>query len=130
MNQPVHDPARRRWPVVALAGAILVSGLVGLYWWTALSPIPFDRAAWNAAAVDNDFRRHRMADAFVQSQSLDGKTRVEIVAMLGEPPAHLSSERELTYMLGSSRFMPFGADLLSIRLNEDGRVSELTIWSD
>ena len=44
-------------------------------WWLQSSPLPFDRAIWDASRQDpvRDTRQ-RMADAFVQSGSLAGKS--------------------------------------------------------
>ena len=127
-------PTRPRLLLGLIVGVVVVV-VAGLgWWWPTYGSLAFERAEWDAAEAEskeNDFRRHRMADTLMWSRTLHGKTKAEVIAILGEPADHFNRERELTYMLGSTRFfLPIYADLLSIQLNEDGRVSEVWIFHD
>ena len=95
--------------------------------------MPFDRAVWNAEAEDvEDFRRHRMADSLVQERRLLGKSRAEIISMLGEPTAtsHFR-EYDLVYVLGNERgWMSIDSEWLLMRLDGTGKVSMAQLGRD
>lgn len=117
-------PTSRRMRFVML----FVAGLLG--WYVVRSaPLPFVPAWWGpegAGWQDFWYRRHRMADGLVISGRLEGMTRTEVVALLGEPPDHGYFRRfDLVYPLGAERGL-FGIDSewLAIRLDSAGIVSE------
>ena len=73
-----------------------------------------------------------MADRLLARGTLLGKSRAEVVAMLGEPPeTEYFREWHLVYRLGPERGL-FGIDSewLVLRIREDGRVAECRIVTD
>jgi hypothetical protein len=73
-----------------------------------------------------------MADALVASRALIGLKRVEVVAMLGEPPpTEYFRGWHLVYNLGAERgFMAIDSEWLVLRLDQTGVVSEAKIADD
>jgi hypothetical protein len=73
-----------------------------------------------------------MADRLVARGTLHGKTRAEVVEMLGEPPpTEYFHEWDLVYWLGPERsFFPVDSEWLVIRFSPDGRVAEYRIARD
>jgi len=123
---------RRVLGLIALVLAVGISTLAAIHHWKT-RPLPFDRAVWNAEAEDvEDFRRHRMADSLVQERRLLGKSRAEVISMLGEPTAtsHFR-EYDLVYVLGNERgWMSIDSEWLLLKLDIAGRVSAAEIARD
>ena len=123
---------RRVLGLAALVLAVGLSSLAAIHYWKT-RPLPFDRAVWNAEAEDvEDFRRHRMADSLVQERRLLGKTRADVISMLGEPTAtsHFR-EYDLVYVLGNERgWMSIDSEWLLLKLDIAGRVSAAEIARD
>ena len=128
--------ARFSWRrVLSLIGILVVVGLSTLaavhYWKTR--PLPFDRAVWNSEAEGiDDFRRHRMADWLLKKQRLLGKSRAEIISMLGDPTetSHFP-EYDLVYVLGHERgWMSIDSEWLLMKLDGSGKVSVAEIGRD
>jgi hypothetical protein len=117
---------RRLWA----APAMFALALAALQWLTT-GPLAFDRARWDALAdVAHDpwFRRQRMADALLADEALVGRTRAEIVALLGEPDY---DGEGMTYALGRARGIDgFGDDLLRLSFDADGRVAQAHVGDD
>ena len=120
---------------IALYGTIGLFGVAYLVLW---SPLPFVTAGWGSgeispAAYNDPFRvRARMADGLKVGGDLHGKTRAEVVALLGEPaPTSYFAEYDLVYLLGYSRgLLSLDSEWLVARLGEDGRVSEVDVVED
>ncbi|MFT3722497.1 MAG: hypothetical protein QM773_02835 [Hyphomonadaceae bacterium] len=102
------------------------------------APLPFVAAWWKSGTISWDdysdplHKRARMADGMKLGRALTGKTRAEVVAQLGEPPATTYfSEYQLVYELGRDRTL-FGIDSewLAIRMGVDGKVSEVDVLAD
>lgn len=98
-------------------------------------PLPFDRGVWDAQAEswnDDKHRRHRMADWLVRKGKLSGLTRVEVVALLGEPPAtRYFQAYDLVYNLGSERgFVSIDSEWLLLKLDNAGRVEGIQQTTD
>jgi hypothetical protein len=95
--------------------------------------LPFDRNIWVAESKGwPDDTRHRMADGLLASRTLIGKSRTEIVALLGEPPptAYFGSF-DLVYWFGPERGLPpIDSEWLVMRLNANKHVSEAWIARD
>jgi hypothetical protein len=101
------------------AGLLLV--IVGAVFWDAKYPgRSFDRAAWHA-----DKGRRAMSERFVAHGTLIGKTREEVLEMLGNPMG--DSDRNLTYLIGFDH-MAFEPEWLEVMISPDGRVIRTKIW--
>jgi hypothetical protein len=76
-------------PIVSNFDSRYVSGHVG--------PIPFDRDSWRAGKA-----RHRvgMAHYLADNKLLEGKTRAELVEMLGEPDGDQPGDEGVRWLLG------------------------------
>jgi hypothetical protein len=91
----------------------------------------FDAVAWRNDAENGSGVRQSMADGLVASRSLIGRTREEVVEMLGEPPETGYFKRyDLVYWLGHERgFISIDSEWLVIRI-VNGRVVEADIVTD
>lgn len=130
MDQPLgktDQRAARRRNRLGLAGwrtfAVILAGLVAgcLF---AFGPLPFDRARWDAvlaARNDNDTTRNRMADWLLLWRSLTGKSRAEVITLLGEADMH-SEANDLVYSLGRERsFISLDNETLTVTFDASGR---------
>lgn len=91
----------------------------------------FDPVAWRNDAETGSGVRQSMADGLVARRSLIGRTREEVVEMLGEPPETGYFKRyDLVYWLGDERgFISIDSEWLMIRI-VDGHVLEAEIVTD
>lgn len=73
-----------------------------------------------------------MADRFVARGLLFGKTKDDIVAMLGDPPeTGYFHDWDLVYWLGQERgFIGIDSEWLVVRFGQDGFVTEYHIVHD
>ena len=73
-----------------------------------------------------------MADRIVAWRLLDGKTRIQVTEMLGEPPkTDYFTEWEMVYWLGPERgFMSIDSEWLLIKFTSDAIVSEYRLARD
>jgi hypothetical protein len=116
----------------------VATGLALVVYLVVYAPLPFVVAWWQPHPMSWDeyldplHKRARMADGLKLGGGLAGKTRTEVVALLGEPPAtSYFSEYDLVYQLGRDRTL-FGmdSDWLAIRFGLDGQVSEVDVLQD
>ena len=124
---------RSRWWIVVLVLTVVILATFAVTAGLALThrgpfdtSLPFDRVAWQDHHRKADVRL-RMADWLVAQHALDGKSRSEVISMLGSPsPAPFWPDWDLAYDLGE---VGFGLDYdgLVMRLGQDGRVSEVRI---
>jgi len=116
-------PYRKR---VALAIGLVLALLVAAVLVAELRTpgVEFDRAAWFDPAHRTNNVRLRLADRLIATRALLGKTRAEVIAMLGEPPATgYFSEWDLVYWLGDERaWISIDSEWLVIRFSSDGVV--------
>lgn len=118
----------RRRSILIIAATTLVA-VTGVW---ALWPIgrAFDRTVW----LDQRQERARlaMADRIVARRVLDGKTRAEVIAMLGEPPpTAYFPDWDFVYRLGMERgFMGIDSEWLVVRLDSSGRAVDARIVAD
>ncbi len=91
---------------------------------------PFDPVAW-AEADYGSGDRLPMADELLRSRALIGKTRAEVVTLLGEPPTtSYFSDWDMVYLLDPCRCLfPVDDEWLVVRL-DNGRASEVRIVQD
>jgi len=100
-----------------MAGALAVTGCLGETRY-AKYPGPFDAQKWQAAEGDD---RCNMVDDLRERIGLDGKSRPEVTALLGEPEAHDGSPDH--YYL-----CPSFLDVWILEVHwEDGRVTSTRI---
>jgi hypothetical protein len=112
--------------VVASAATVLI---VCRAWFAGQS---FDRAAWQEDATAESGARKAMADRLLARRTLFGKTRAEVVDLLGEPPpTEYFREWDLVYRLGMERgFITIDSEWLVLRMGTDGRVAEARLVTD
>jgi hypothetical protein len=121
---------QRRYRTLALYVVIAV-----VLWVVARGPLPFVPSWWAAGAENRGDplkRRHRIADGFVLTGHLLGKSREELITLLGAPPkTDYFSDWEMVYWLGAERgFMSIDSEWLVIRLNASGKAVEARIVRD
>jgi hypothetical protein len=134
VREPGARQLKRAWQTVLLAGAMscaFVGFAVYLVWF---APLGFDRAGWDAGGVDardSRHRRHRMADSLVASHTLQGKTRAQIIELLGAPEASGISTWDMSYLLGDERgFISIDGEWLVLRFDPAGRVNQAAVVTD
>ena len=95
-----------------------------------LNRLPFDSAEWKAGQ-ENDIRI-RMVDSLLRNYELRGKTRAEILALLGEPDnTGYFREYDLVYRLGAERgFISIDSEWLVFRLDTNDTIKECKIARD
>lgn len=130
--------------------AVLVALSVALYftypfyriefanWWYSR---PFDSATWKATKGDtSDYApRLYMVDYLMERQLLLGKTKSEVLELLGEPDRAnagvrqdvVSYDRDLIYWLGPERsFLRIDSEMLVIDIGDDGLVTGVYLETD
>ena len=126
-----HVAARHRiWWLMASAVSVACAG--ALFWHLWYPGRPFDAHAWLADERDGSGVRQQMADRLIAHRVLIGKTRAEVVEMLG-PPRRTTyfNDWDLVYRLGDERgFISMDSEWLLVRLDESLRVSEACIGRD
>lgn len=110
--------------------AVLVGALIVRWIW--FPGQAFDPIAWQDEALVQQGARLAMADRLVARRSLTGKSRDEVVKLLGEPPpTEYFADWDLVYWLGRERgFMSIDSEWLVIKFGPDGRVADYRIVRD
>lgn len=93
-----------------------------------VAPMPFDRNMWLAGKA-----RHRvgMAQYLAEKMLLEGKSRAELVEMLGEPDIDKSGPEGMRWLLGYSAKGLFDETMwLEMTIYEDGKASGAIIGID
>ena len=125
----------------AVAGIVVIALAVsGWLFLRSLSPLSrcderkFTRERWadSAASFGPKATRGCIVDHLLRSTELRGRTRAEIVALLGEPSkTTYFQEYDLVYWLGPERsIMSIDSEWLVLRLDAAGRVSEFHLVTD
>jgi hypothetical protein len=114
--------------VFALAAVALFAGGS---WFVFRPGRHFDPSLWGDSQTPASVRL-RMADDLVDNKKLIGLTRLEVVALLGEPPkTEYFKEFDMVYYLGPERgFISIDSEWLVLKLGPDGRVVRATIAND
>jgi hypothetical protein len=115
--------ARRRAWLIFVAVIVLV-GLAGSAWlWSvAVRGEAFEPDRWRADMDERQGVRQRMARRLIWEGTLIGKTRPELVELLGEPqPTGTLGPNHLVYWLAIRGDQ---STWLVLRLDTDGRVAE------
>ena len=117
----------RRWMVVVA----FVSLCLGWFVWASTHPgRAFDPVAWKDPVQVEQGVRLSMADRLVAWHTLAGKTREQVLDLLGEPASRRAAG-ELIYYLGPERgFISIDSEWLSLLFGPDGRVAHSFIWRD
>jgi hypothetical protein len=120
---------RIRWLAVAFV-VLTVTVLVAKWFW--FPGRSFDAVAWNDQTQVREGVRLKMADRLLARRTLIGRTRAEVVELLGEPsPTAYFAEWDLVYWLGPERgYFSIDSEWLVVRLGEDGRVADNRIVRD
>lgn len=121
---------RKQWLIVTIAALSVLAILMIL---RLLFPgRPFDPVAWHDESQVREDVRLAMADRLIADGALIGKTRAEVVALLGEPPpTGYFFDWDLVYWLGQERgFIGIDSEWLVLRLGEDGLVVDNRIVRD
>jgi hypothetical protein len=129
------------WVIVALC--LLPGVLVTSYLYTSEAikerhnRIQFDSEVWKRAKPDGvEGVRLRMVDDLIQARHLEGKSRDEVMGLLGESDGDPSFERrfpkwQMHYYLGPTRgsflFSGMDYDYLVFRLDDKNRVVAMDI---
>lgn len=95
-----------------------------------IQPIPFEKAKWNARDYEDRVEfRPGMARKFVKDKSLIGKSRAEIIEMLGDEGSTKSSLNNLSYQLDSIEGIadPMAIEYLQIKFDSENKVENAEI---
>ncbi len=136
-------PASRRWLTTALvvvgvfgvlACVVVIGGrLLLAQMLSGPRLLDFDPAKWQAASKpDGTYKsvRLRMADSFLAGRQPIGKSREQIVALLGEPDdTSYFRTYDMVYYLGPERGLGVDSEWLVLKLTE-GRVTEARLVTD
>jgi hypothetical protein len=129
-----NRPAPRKPVLLGCLGILLglvVAVTAAGAWMTGYLPVRlFSEARWKDPARRD--QRVTMVSALLLIHRLEGRTRGEVVELLGEPTdTDYFADWDLVYWLGDERGL-FGIDSewLVIRLGPDGRVSEHDVLTD
>src|SRR5271163_4646713 len=110
---------KRTVAFLAIAGAML-AGTAFVAKRTLYPGIPFDSVSWRDELSLRNGGREQMADRLVGRHALQGKTRVEVVSLLGEPPrTDYFADWDLVYFLGPERgFLSIDSEWLVVRFGQ------------
>lgn len=113
---------RKWWLIIALIAVAIVAVLTVRWVW--LPGRAFDPVAWQDEAQVQLGLRLKMADRLIAHGTLVGKTRAEVVELLGEPPpTGYFADWDLVYWLGPERgFISIDSEWLVLRLSAEGLV--------
>src|SRR6185503_12498840 len=93
---------------------------------------PFDANLWTDPIRVEKGIRLRMADSLIARGTLQGKTRDEVVALLGAPrDGDYFSDWDLVYWLGPERgFISIDSEWLVIKFDREDRGADVQIITD
>ena len=138
---PLTAPAKpdaRRFPRLLSIGltAVGLAAFGAVLVWIFRTPgREFDQQLWHNYGDLNQAARYprlEMADRLIAKGQLRGRSRAEVVDVLGEPPkTGYFSDWDLVYWLGPERgFMSVDSEWLVFRFDKQGRVDEYRIVRD
>jgi hypothetical protein len=131
---------RNRWLTAAIVVAISIAAAPALR--RHFLPLPmdrctvtrFDRALWrdSVRVYSDEAIRGCIVDDLLRRINLHGRTRGEIVALLGEPKkTAYFKEYDLVYWLGPERgAISIDSEWLVMKLDKNGRVMEPRLVTD
>jgi hypothetical protein len=113
-------------PVVLLLGTVAVNSFI-----ERSNRIPFDSDAWKRSLIEDPTGtiRQRMVDDLLARHQLRGKTREEIIKLLGETQHHMYfANYKWPYYLGPARgAFSVGLEWLGLQFDDDGRVADVRV---
>lgn len=120
----------RRIKDIAVGVLVLAAAVSG--WLYFFSGRAFDPVQWKDEASVRAGARLPMADHLIANGTLLGKTKEEVLQLLGTPPeTGYFSDWDLVYWLGPERgFMSIDSEWLVLRFGSDGHVIENCILRD
>ena len=120
---------RKFWLVVLLFASTVIAMLALERVWFA--DREFDAAVWRDEAQVRRGVRSKMADWLLARGMLLGKTRAEVVELLGEPPpTEYFADWDMVYWLGLERGYGIDSEWLVLRVDSEGRIAENHIARD
>ena len=131
---------QKKWLIAAVALLVVLVGAPILRRRLLALPMDrcrihrFDAAVWQdvARARSSEAVRGCMVDDLLERVKLHGRSRAEIVALLGEPPLNVYfTDFDFVYWLGPERgFVSIDSEWLVIKLDRAGRVSQAKLVTD
>lgn len=123
----------KRWKwslVIVVATTSLIAVLVIRWAW--FPGRAFDSVVWQDETHVKQGARLEMADRLIARRALLGKSRAEVVGMLGEPSATAKfGDWDLVYWLGPERgYFSIDSEWLVLRLAENGLVIDNRLVRD
>lgn len=93
-----------------------------------VDPLPFEAKGWRSGSGN---QRLAMAKWLDQTAALEGKTRAEVVELLGEPDLDGSGDERVRWRLGYLAKGLFDeSKWLVLTIGEDGRATGVGVWTD
>lgn len=116
--------------IVGIAGAILFSLIA--FWWSLFAGKPLDPIAWQDQGLVDQGIRLEMAKQLVLFDTLNSKTRGEVLAMLGRPSeTGYFKDWDLVYWLAPERgIIGIDSEWLVIRFDAHDQVGDARIVRD
>ena len=96
-------------------------------------PLPFVQSWWATEEWNDPYhRRHRIADGLLLSGLLVGRSRADVVELLGEPPpTSYFRDWQLVYNLGAERsWLSIDSEWLVLRVDRSNIVREARLVRD
>ena len=122
---------RTTWTLVVGLGFSLAAW--SIHWSLYQMPLTFTEARWNRTDWhDPRHRRHRIADRYVETGELAGRTREDVENILGPPPeTAYFSDWDMVYQLGSERgLISIDSEWLVFKIDEANTVIDYRIVRD
>ncbi|MXO70216.1 hypothetical protein [Alteraurantiacibacter buctensis] len=117
-------------------GLLLLLAPVALYLaWVITPPLPlrpFDASDWRAVSRSDDYSRQEMVGALIWDDTLEGRTRPQVLALLG-PDCECAcfSDWDLVYWLGPERnWLSLDSEWLVINFDAAGRFQDYALVTD
>jgi len=118
----------------AISVLVILLLLIAVWRVSTDNSMRFDSAAWKQAQAESslDSIRLRMVDDLLARHDLGGRSRADIVELLGEPDeTEYFRDYEMVWWLGPERsYMSVDSEWLVVDLNESGVVVEARIRTD
>lgn len=120
---------RKRWIISAALLLVVANLSIWRIWFPGQA---FDPVAWQSEDKVQKGVRLGMADRLVAQGTLRGKSRAEVVELLGEPPpTEYFRNWDIVYWLGPERgLFSIDSEWLVLRLDQTGRMADYRIVRD
>jgi hypothetical protein len=132
MNEALLGSLRKVGSRAALVAGALVS-IAFAFWLVFSCPLPFVASLWHSSLDGTTFNtRYRVADGLELTGRLNGKTKAEVLELLGPPPpTDKFEDHDLVYVLGPERsWISLDYEWLLVDFDSTGRASSVTVVSD